>query len=799
MSGFRVDGSPITNPETGEVTTFFNPGDPNDDTGPGDGVWVDADDYRSGDRSFLMSSGPFSMAPGDSQEIVFAIIIAQGEDALDSVTRLKEAARLLHDVYTTTFPDLYPPWPTPLVAATPLKEAIILNWDDGVNVSETFQVTDVTDRLPIPAAFDTTWTTMVIPVIDTLSTDPLVLDTTYTWEQAIVAIDTTFRGEPTTFTFQGYNVYQLETASGQGAIERIATFDLIDGVTDIKDRVLHPAVGEYVDIRVQFGSDSGIRRSLLIEADELGGDIPLKINRAYYFAVTAYGYNPYGFPRTLESLLQVITVRPQAHNTLEPVTEADRSTIQAVHSTGRSDGSVTVKVVDPLAITGDEYEVTFHNNPYSSAMVWDLTNTTTGALLVDGNPIQSGVDWETGWELGVEAGPIVDGLQVQVTTPPNGFKDFIVTENAGGVLATPARASARWQQYPGIIDPEEDYSVDQQLDRSNWFISTSNGSNIAYEDFLGYVTRYSGGYGNPDGGMQYLIPDDFEFRFTEDGSKMLSWWADDQPMVNTTLEIWNIGDVNDPSDDFQLMAIFNDDDENGEWNLYQDDSPLSGGSNDPYMETFYVLEHAGREPGSTGYEAMVAALTADPLASGADIWKTGPGLPLSVDGQITRVVLLNMTFVQWNGGDVTDTTWPANVTSMVPEEGTVFRMETTKPNALSDVFTFSTDSLKATTLALDIDAVNVWPNPYFAFNPEERTPTQRIVMFTNLPETAIIRIFNLGGLLVKILRHDDGSQYETWDLRNLDGRLVAAGMYIVHIQTPYGDKVLKLAVVQPKN
>jgi hypothetical protein len=232
--------------------------------------------------------------------------------------------------------------------------------------------------------------------------------------------------------------------------------------------------------------------------------------------------------------------------------------------------------------------------------------------------------------------------------------------------------------------------------------------------------------------------------------------------------------------------------------MYQADSPISGGTNDPYMEGFYVLEHADRAPGTAGYEAMVAALTADPMASGVYIWATGPGLPLSADGQITRVVLLNMTFANWNGGDVEAD--PFVVDAEIPEEGTIFRMVTTKPNALSDVFTIDTDSAKTATVAYDPKEINVWPNPYFAYNPEERTPLERQVTFTHLPEdgTATIRVFNLAGELVRKMVHNDGTQYEVWNLTNNFNIPVASGMYIAHIETASGDKLLKIAVVQPE-
>jgi hypothetical protein len=295
--------------------------------------------------------------------------------------------------------------------------------------------------------------------------------------------------------------------------------------------------------------------------------------------------------------------------------------------------------------------------------------------------------------------------------------------------------------------------------------------------------------------MQYLVPDDFEFRFTATGSKMLN--RDSGLVVDTPLEIWNVGDLADPSDDFQLMAIFNDSDGNGEWNLATDDHAISGGSNDPYLDGFYALEHMDRLPGSAGYDAMVAALTADPNASGAYIWASGPGLSLSVPGQITRVVLLNMTIANWNGGDVGDASFPANVDAVMPEIGTVFRMTTTKPNTTADTFAFSTSDAVASSMSFDCDDINVWPNPYYAFNPEERTPVDYQMHFTYLPDNATIRIYNMAGHMVKKIDHM-GAQQEVWDLTNNFNLPVASGMYIAVIEGPSCKQILKLAVVMPE-
>jgi hypothetical protein len=51
------------------------------------------------DQRFMLSSGPFRMEPGDVQEIIFAIPFTQGADRLDSVVKLREAARYLQRAY----------------------------------------------------------------------------------------------------------------------------------------------------------------------------------------------------------------------------------------------------------------------------------------------------------------------------------------------------------------------------------------------------------------------------------------------------------------------------------------------------------------------------------------------------------------------------------------------------------------------------------------------------------------------------------------------------------------------------
>ena len=81
-----------TNPNT-PITNYMFSGDPVTGTG-----WID---IAPADRRFIMSSGPFSLALGDTQEVVFATLITRGTSNLNSVTQLKNVANTVQEYYKT--------------------------------------------------------------------------------------------------------------------------------------------------------------------------------------------------------------------------------------------------------------------------------------------------------------------------------------------------------------------------------------------------------------------------------------------------------------------------------------------------------------------------------------------------------------------------------------------------------------------------------------------------------------------------------------------------------------------------
>lgn len=82
----------------GLPTKFFMAGDPVLRTG-----WYDGVDpsYGAGERRFLLNSGPFTMARGDTQVVMYALVARQGLDRLKSVNAMKFYCRQVQSMYRT--------------------------------------------------------------------------------------------------------------------------------------------------------------------------------------------------------------------------------------------------------------------------------------------------------------------------------------------------------------------------------------------------------------------------------------------------------------------------------------------------------------------------------------------------------------------------------------------------------------------------------------------------------------------------------------------------------------------------
>jgi len=131
---------------------------------------------------------------------------------------------------------------------------------------------------------------------------------------------------------------------------------------------------------------------------------------------------------------------------------------------------------------------------------------------------------------------------------------------------------------------------------------------------------------------------------------------------------------------------------------------------------------------------------------------------------------------------------------IVKDEGSV-------PAGPNDVYSFTIPAPRSGSEVEkeNLKRVGVFPNPVYLTSYERIDQGGgRKVTFINLPEKAVIRIYNLAGHLVRTVSKDSPSIFQEWDLTNDNRWLVASGMYVVHIEfTELGTSaVLKLGVIQ---
>ncbi len=774
LQGYKRHGGPFINSATGQPTRFIHPDDPNLNVDGNDFIWVDIDDNPSSDRRMLMGSGPFNMSVGDSAEIILLLMHGQGVSANNSVTVLKQIAELAQSLNDRHYADPVAPDP-PNLTSTASSKSITLEWD---KVSETYRSSD--------------------------------------------------KFSPNHLEFEGYNIYQYENANGTGAVEKIATYDIINGVTTIEDLRFFEEYLVYAMVPVQLGTDSGLRYSITIDNDALAGDVSLIDDRAYYFAVTAYGYGAETDPHSTESEFDIIEVRPQTNVTLNPVATLDTPfEVEHTSSSYLSDGSVQVSVTSPIAVTGHDYTISFDTIRFggqnSPTTVWNLSDISSGQTILENQTVQAGIDGITGVEAGPLATETADGLQLIVNGPSDGLHGVWQTANANGLIAgvdENINENIIWINF--LIAP--DYPTSQaQIQNGGWFFVTHGGGiKNHWESFYEEIFR--------DDNFSRAMPNDFEMRFTAEALESGLGYRRflDRVIMPVPFELWNLGELpNDDSDDFRMLPAILNGSELGEgaddinaWDFWGDD-PSSSSNNDPSSDWIYWGNPVDQSPGQAGYDSFFEpglGAEADDSEDWIEVMAASRLMNwnayVSHTGSIALTALSSADPLNWTAADTAlfiaegffiDSLNSDGIVEVegnnavgtildMPEVGTVFRWITNKPNGIGDLYTFSTQGFEPEVLAYDKNNIKVWPNPYFGYNPEEMRLGEHRIHFINLPEEATIRIVTLAGQIIKTIEHS-GSQEAIWDVRNSSNLLVASGVYIAIVDTKYGPEVLKLAVV----
>lgn len=658
-------------------------------------------DTAPDDRRLMQSTGPVTFRPGDSTEIIIGIVVGQGSDRLNSITVMRQLDDFAQKLYESNFNPPNPP-AAPIVNVTELPGQIILTWGDTSEV------------------------------------------------------------DPGDYEFEGYTIWQGESAAGPW--HEIVTYDsingrnvaLIDSTIDLETNVIVP------DIKRAL-SDNGLAYGFSTNTDAINGG-PLYDVSEYFFRVTAFSFSYIfnGDPvpnadRFLESQT-VLRVRPQAPTAGTVFGDEASDTIAVTHTpeTGGSGGTVYPIVTDPWALTGDTYQVTFgvdtqltpayteydttvytdtvfssdtcsfeydeegdstiytlcyyvridsilvdtidHADAYSYPTYWRLTDVTTNTVLLDKQFNQSG-DNEY---------KVVDGMMVKVLGPDFGVVHIDEVADASGPLSPPDNVM---------------WSLNST---SDWYVGSDQSSNFARMNWLGLIGTY-----------------DWEFRFTAAGSEYYNYRTDAMWPSNAPFEVWNIG-INTPedtTDDVRVQFAIIDDDESGGWT---------------YGDRIYVVEQPYVEPNP------------DPQVY---VWPD--------DWRIGRIKF----------NDYSEAT-------TAPAEGTIVRFTTAKINTPVDTFTFVSSPATFTSSEADLESIKAVPNPFYLFDSYDPSPGSKRIAFHHLPETCTIRIYNLGGDLIASVDKDDPStSIAYWDVLTNQNLPVASGIYVYVVDAPgFGTKVGKMAV-----
>jgi hypothetical protein len=813
LKGLIWDGRPFIDPNTSQPTTFTLAGDPVTGTG-----WVDGQVAKMGDRRQLMSCGPFTMAPGDTQEVVVGFNISMGADYLGSVTVLKDAARTLHTVYDLQF-NLPSPPPAPVVKVSELPDKIVLDWSDPANAAKT--------------------------------------------ESSSISI------LGSSYDFQGYNIYQLPTAtSSLSEAKKLTTFDLDDSIKLVINDIYNSQLGITLPEVSQTGTNSGIQRYYVINQDYINGG-PLIKGKHYYFAVTAYSYNsnpPFG-THDLENPFGSSTVYlaiPQDANPGSQYSGAPLQNIRTQMISGTATPTVTAQVIDPKSVTGSNYQVTFqapttipklyyyayadYETPLDSFLnvpdvtQWSVIQASTGDTVIKRN-----TDFTAG-----AASPIADGIQFKV----NGYGHFDQDKIIKAAVYTPSAnnnlAAAYTYDLFGITFAKDGFMPTTAFADAIWIGAASTFGLPATADTFKILIRFadpndtinkvnwSKGYAYLAKAYRaeaYAAGEDPHYDPAADVTHSSHWtyirasysgYLYDG-FYDSPLQVW---DISNPAAPRQLA-----------WAYWQIDSLLGplqdsiltaadttilrdyrGGGDQTWSTPRYYTYNVGdtillnrfeSNPdranrytvrGTFEYRHGVITVINTPYSTTVDtMWarafhlgffdalaENDNGLSVDFDGRgpgkmpgiyTAGLYRINTSRPPWNAGD-----------SLIIYPSRPLTPSTVLDFNAADIPTAETGN--ANLAKNQIAQVNVFPNPYFGSNPYEANKYQRFVTFTHLPKKATFRIFNLAGTLVNKLEKDDDSQFFNWDLRNRNGLPVASGMYIIHIDMGgLGTKILKLGVI----
>ena len=265
--------------------------------------WTEANvNNQPYDRRFLESAGPFTLRPGAVNYITVGIPWARATQggAWASVELLKVADDKCQSLFENCFKTLDGP-DAPDVTIRELENELIIYLSNDDKNSNNYHETYVELDPQIQKTIETITLVEALDSIQTYTSNGEDTVIYFTTSHNETRIDTLSQ-EDRSYKFEGYQIYQLSSASVSvtdlGDASKailIAQCDIKNGAGQLVNWIYNDAIGSSVATEMVNGGDEGIAHSFRVTEDKFatGTNKNLVNHKEYYFLVLAYGYNQY--------------------------------------------------------------------------------------------------------------------------------------------------------------------------------------------------------------------------------------------------------------------------------------------------------------------------------------------------------------------------------------------------------------------------------------------------------------------------------------------------------------------------
>lgn len=727
-------------------------GDPVEDVG-----WILTKEW---DQRMMLNVGPFELRKGETQEIIAAYIVGRGSTSLLSINEAKRIDNLVKTIFQQNFEiiELSPEFTKAIIPEIRQDDAsITLTWETAPLVN--FQQVDY--DLSGNALYD--------------------------------------------MRFEGYEVYMFRSTADRNIFTennsvKIASYDLRNEIGDIliEDtdtglRTLLFEKGVQLDSEI-FGNETTGRLTLNIDTDPFTGSTLIK-GKPYFIAITAYGINRDAifklYPDKVESDIYQISPKTDFTYIKTPVRILEgnegiicgedlntpyREGVEIEHVAGPSEAIAKYNIIYRDKVRSDVYEVGFEKDTSAQiyTLMWNVRNISKDEMVLDSitifnqtipNYLADGVMLDINW--------------IKPKLLQEEFKDGLVKWFASERAMTGALYSGK--------------DIDTLM--LAMYINNTSRSKVTTFD---KTRRVELRFGQPSMAYRYV---------KAGGSLRYLHRTPDDP-------IFGKGFVEVP-----FSAWVKDDHYGEEYQLATGYLEKQPGSNDTLS---FIDEkwNPGYDINESGEYIVIFSSPYDPTGSNVVYTGTGTGTAAAKHADIGNGYRININdpnyFITDSMAAVAESPWfdamylvALEIADSIEISGFnptgTYVININYPLTTSDNYRY-TPSLELTKSEKEslFDKVNVYPNPFFGYNEiSGSNPSNQFVSFINLPEAVEIKIYSLGGSLVRTLGENDKSNPKSpfirWDLRNENGYRVGSGMYFALVTSPgLGEKVLKFAVVQGK-